>query len=51
MEARAIEGDPTGAGDAFSAAYLVSRRPGTRRVAAARQASALVAGMLSGRLR
>ena len=51
VEARAIEGDPTGAGDAFSAAYLVSRSTGHAPVAAARQASALVAGMLSGRLR
>ena len=53
VDARTIEGDtdPTGAGDAFSAAYLVSRSAGHVPVAAARQASALVAGMLSGRLR
>jgi sugar/nucleoside kinase (ribokinase family) len=43
--------DPTGAGDAFAAAYLVSRaaRHGPR--AAARRATALVAGLLGRRLR
>lgn len=43
--------DPTGAGDAFSAAYLVSRSGGHAPVAAARRATALVAGLLGRRLR
>ena len=52
VEARAIEGDadPTGAGDAFSAAYLVARSAGHAPVAAARKASGLVAGVLGGQL-
>ena len=43
--------DPTGAGDAFAAAYLVSRSGGHAPVAAARRATALVAGLLGRRLR
>jgi sugar/nucleoside kinase (ribokinase family) len=43
--------DPTGAGDAFSAAYLVSRAGGHAPVAAARRATALVAGLLGRRLK
>jgi sugar/nucleoside kinase (ribokinase family) len=43
--------DPTGAGDAFTAAYLVSRSTGHAPVAAARRATALVAGLLGRRLR
>jgi sugar/nucleoside kinase (ribokinase family) len=43
--------DPTGAGDAFSAAYLVSRSGGHAPAAAARRATALVAGLLGRRLR
>jgi sugar/nucleoside kinase (ribokinase family) len=43
--------DPTGAGDAFAGAYLVSRQGGHAPVAAARRATAVVAGMLEGRLR
>jgi sugar/nucleoside kinase (ribokinase family) len=43
--------DPTGAGDAFSAAYLVGRSNRLDPTAAARWASAAVAGLLSGRLR
>ena len=43
--------DPTGAGDAFAAAYLVSRAGGHAPVAAARRATALVAGLLGRRLR
>ena len=43
--------DPTGAGDAFSAAYLAARSEGHAPVAAARRASALVYGLLAGRLR
>ena len=48
-----VEGpiDPTGAGDAFAAAYLVSRSSGHAPVAAARRATALVAGLLGRRLR
>jgi sugar/nucleoside kinase (ribokinase family) len=43
--------DPTGAGDAFAAAYLVSRATGHAPRAAARRATALVAGLLGRRLR
>jgi sugar/nucleoside kinase (ribokinase family) len=43
--------DPTGAGDAFTAAYLVSRATGHAPAAAARRATALVAGLLGRRLR
>ena len=45
------DADPTGAGDAFSAAYLAARSNGDTPVAAARLASTLVYGLLSGRLR
>jgi sugar/nucleoside kinase (ribokinase family) len=45
------DADPTGAGDAFSAAYLAARNNGDAPVAAARRASALVYGLLAGRLR
>ena len=53
VPASPVEGeiDPTGAGDAFSAAYLVSRAGGHAPVAAARRATALVAGLLGRRLR
>jgi sugar/nucleoside kinase (ribokinase family) len=52
VPARPVDGevDPTGAGDAFSAAYLVSRATGYAPVAAARRATALVAGLLGRRL-
>ena len=43
--------DPTGAGDAFAVAYLVSRQSGHAPVAAARRATALVSGLLGRRLR
>jgi sugar/nucleoside kinase (ribokinase family) len=43
--------DPTGAGDAFSIAYLAARGEGHAPHAAARRASTLVYGLLSGRLR
>lgn len=43
--------DPTGAGDAFAAAYLAGRSDGHAPYAAARRASALVAGLLGARLR
>jgi sugar/nucleoside kinase (ribokinase family) len=45
------EVDPTGAGDAFAAAYLVSRAAGHGPRAAARRASGAVAGLLGRRLR
>jgi sugar/nucleoside kinase (ribokinase family) len=43
--------DPTGAGDAFAAAYLVARSSGHAPAAAARRATALVTGLLARRLR
>jgi sugar/nucleoside kinase (ribokinase family) len=43
--------DPTGAGDAYSTAYLAARSQRAAPVAAARRATALVEGMLAGRLR
>jgi sugar/nucleoside kinase (ribokinase family) len=45
------EVDPTGAGDAFAAAYLAARGDGHSPFAAARRATALVAGLLGARLR
>jgi sugar/nucleoside kinase (ribokinase family) len=51
VPARSVARDPTGAGDAFGAAYLVSRAQGHTPVSAARRATALVAGLLMGRLR
>jgi sugar/nucleoside kinase (ribokinase family) len=53
VTARPVDGeiDPTGAGDAFIAAYLLSRSSGHAPVAAARRATALVAGLLGRRLR
>jgi len=50
VPARPVEGDPTGAGDAFLAAYLVSRASGNAAVAAARCASVVVADLLRQRL-
>jgi sugar/nucleoside kinase (ribokinase family) len=44
-----VSRDPTGAGDAFAAAYLTARSRGSPPTAAARQASALVADLLAGR--
>ena len=41
-------GEPTGAGDAFSVAYLSARAGGHRPESAARRASALVTALLSG---
>ena len=43
--------DPTGAGDAFAAAYVASRADGFRPTAAARRATAVVAAVLNARLR
>ena len=56
VTARPVRGDPTGAGDAFSVAYLAARAGGHRPVSAAHRASALVSallgnGLLSGRTR
>jgi len=49
--ARTADGDPTGAGDAFSVAYLSARAGGHRPVSAARRASALVSALLTGAAR
>ena len=43
---RPAHGDPTGAGDAFSVAYLSARAGGHRPISAARRASALVSALL-----
>ena len=52
VPARPIEDvDPTGAGDAFAAGYLVGRSEGLAPAAAARRATALVASLLSVRAR
>jgi sugar/nucleoside kinase (ribokinase family) len=53
VPARAVGGeiDRTGAGDAFAAAYLVSRSTGHAPAAAARRATGLVAGLLGRQLR
>lgn len=45
---RPLDVDPTGAGDAFSAAYLAARAEGHRPSSAGRRATALVTGLLSG---
>jgi sugar/nucleoside kinase (ribokinase family) len=44
-----VRADPTGSGDAFSAAYLAARSRGLTPVSAARSATAVVAAILSGR--
>jgi len=46
VAARPARGDPTGAGDAFSIAYLGARASGHRPISAARRASALVSALL-----
>jgi len=46
VPARPVDGDPTGAGDAFLAAYLVSRSAGHAPVASARRATGVVADLL-----
>ncbi len=53
VRARPVEGfvDPTGAGDAFAAAYVVSRSSGHPPVSAARRATAVVAALLTRRRR
>jgi sugar/nucleoside kinase (ribokinase family) len=50
VTARPVPGDPTGAGDAFSIAYLSARAGGHRPISAARRASALVTALLSNSL-
>ncbi len=50
VSARPAGGEPTGAGDAFSVAYLSARAGGHRPVSAARRASALVTALLSNSL-
>ena len=47
VAARPARGDPTGAGDAFSIAYLGARASGHRPISAARRASALVSALLA----
>jgi sugar/nucleoside kinase (ribokinase family) len=47
LTAHAVRGDPTGAGDAFSVAYLSARAAGHRPISAARRASAVVSALLS----
>ena len=51
VPARPVRADPTGAGDAFGAAYLAARADGHAPVSAARRATALVAALLAGRVR
>ena len=46
VSARPLGTDPTGAGDAFSTAYIVGRNAGFSPVGAARRATAVVASML-----
>jgi sugar/nucleoside kinase (ribokinase family) len=46
VPARPVEGEPTGAGDAFFAVYLASRAGGHAPVPAARRATAVVATLL-----
>jgi sugar/nucleoside kinase (ribokinase family) len=49
IPARPLEeiSDPTGAGDAFAAAYIAARAAGHRPASAARRATAVVAGLLA----
>ncbi len=51
VRAYPVDADPTGAGDAFSVAYLGARAAGHGPLSAARRATALVASLLAGRLR
>jgi sugar/nucleoside kinase (ribokinase family) len=46
IPAHAIDGDPTGAGDAFMTAYIVARSTGFSPSGAARRATAVVASLL-----
>jgi sugar/nucleoside kinase (ribokinase family) len=47
VPARAVDADPTGAGDAFATAYIVGRNAGFNPVGAARRATAVVASLLA----
>lgn len=47
VPARAIDAEPTGAGDAFATAYIVGRNAGFSPVGAARRATAVVASLLT----
>ena len=47
VSARALTGDPTGAGDAFATAYVVARDAGFAPAGAARRATAVVASLLA----
>ncbi len=47
LTARPAQGDPTGAGDAFSVAYLSARAGGHGPISAARRATALVSALLT----
>jgi len=47
IPARALPGDPTGAGDAFSVSYIVARNAGFAPAGAARRATAVVASLLA----
>ena len=47
VPARALPGDPTGAGDAFAVSYIVARNAGFGPVGAARRATAVVASLLA----
>jgi sugar/nucleoside kinase (ribokinase family) len=51
VAAHAVDHDPTGAGDGFSAVYVASRAEGHAPVSAARRATALVGALLAGRAR
>ena len=51
IRTRHVDVDPTGSGDAFAAAYLVSRAHGHAPLASARRATALVGDMLRARRR
>jgi sugar/nucleoside kinase (ribokinase family) len=46
---RAVDGDPTGAGDAFSVSYVAGRAAGFPPAAAARRATTVVSSVLAGR--
>jgi sugar/nucleoside kinase (ribokinase family) len=48
VRAHPVDADPTGAGDAFSVAYLAARAAGHGPASAARRATALVAAMIAG---
>jgi sugar/nucleoside kinase (ribokinase family) len=51
VPAQPVQGDPTGAGDAFAVAYMGARAEGHAPVSAARRATALVAALMAGRAR